>query len=268
MDSIRCDNCSLLNFATSSVCKRCGSPLGSAEGEQHQFQQFASSENYSGQADSTSSSEFTGQYPRYFEHSPAPHDSHQRKSTKLVIIALICLVAVIGVPWYLKYANKTEFADMVWREFKPKDGSFSILMPAEPKCTSTSVITQQETKYTSMCTYDTEGGTGFAVGYAQYPPVSPNTPVGFLFDEAINGMSASGEMTILSRKELMLDGHQVVEIEVIPSSSENKHGDRGMFRIYWAPPRMYIFGIGGPDSTDAAAARRKYLDSFKIIESR
>jgi hypothetical protein len=265
MDSIRCDNCSLLNFATSSVCKRCGAPLGSAEGEQFQAQQFASSENYSGQTDFTSSSEFTGQYPRYFEHSTALPDSQQGKSIKVVLIALICLVAVIGVPWYLKYSSKTEFTDISWRVFKPEDGSFSILMPAEPQCKNASVMTQEGTRFTTMCTHDTEGGTGFAVGYAQYPSVPSDTRVDLLFDEAVNGMSDTGEMTVLSRKKLMLDGHQAVELEVVPSS-KNKLGEKGMFRIYWAPPRMYIFGIGGPDSAAAAAARIKYLDSFKLIE--
>lgn len=265
MNSVRCVNCSLVNFAESSECKRCGAPLGSAEGNEGQAQALAQSESYSGPT-YASASGYSGQYQSYFEDSSASSGSRQGKTIGVVLIALICLVAVIGVPWYL--SRKSELATLEWREYKPDDGAFSILMPGEPKRNSASRTTRSGTNYMTMYTYATEGGTAFAIGYVQYPSVSPNAPVELLFDEAIDSMSGQGQIAILSRKNVTLDGHQAVELEVKPPESANRSGDKGVFRLYWAPPRMYIIGVGGPDSHEASATRMKYLDSFKVNNNR
>ncbi|HYJ45533.1 MAG TPA: hypothetical protein VEV81_02895, partial [Pyrinomonadaceae bacterium] len=60
-------------------------------------------------------------------------DRSKGKSVGATLLALLCLVALVGIPLYLKNRGTNEFANISWREFKADDGSFSILMPGYPE---------------------------------------------------------------------------------------------------------------------------------------
>jgi hypothetical protein len=258
MNRTRCSQCSLINFASSEVCKRCGEPLTPVYDIEGGTEPDASQDSYSLQTPSSSGAHG---YAYQYGMSPA---SGKGKSVGLVMLALICLVALIGIPLYLKNRGTNEFAGLAWKEYKPDDGSFSILMPGVPMKNSMGMTTPVGMVQVNMYFMETEGKTAFGVGSMEFPSASATLPIDQVFDKTIESMTKRTEATILSRKNITLGGHPGIELEIKPPAKANKDGDKGLMRVYWAAPKIYIVMVGGPDSAEAAAARAKYLDSFKL----
>lgn len=270
MNNVRCIKCSLINFASAEACKRCGEPLGYAEGNDPYAQPFPP-ETYSAQTSYQTAPEpdsYLKQYQTYYGNSQTQPGPGKRKGVALTLLALVCLVALVGIPWYLKNRGPNELITLSWREFKPDDGSFSILMPGEPKQNSMNMPTPSGNINVTMYHHETAGKTAFAMGVIEYPMVAANVPVDALFDKALESLANRSQMGVLSRKSVTLDGHPGIEVELKPPASAGRDGDKGMMRLYWVSPRIYMIMVGGPDSGEAAATRAKFLDSFKLLGSR
>jgi hypothetical protein len=178
------------------------------------------------------------------------------------VLALVCLAAAVAIPSYLK-ASKSEFADLSWKEFKADNGSFSILMPLQPERKTVDESTPEGPIHGDMYRLQTPGKTTFYVGSITFPPTPPITPDQRL-DAAFKVWTGGTGAVILSRKSIIQDGYRGMEWEIRPPTTANLPNDKGVVRMYWAGPTLYLMMIGGPDSPEAAAARVKYLDSFKI----
>lgn len=266
MQSIRCVACSLVNFTSSSACKRCGSPLASSENGEGQFQNSLEFSGPGIQPAFSPTSSLGGRYDQYGSSAYASAEAPKRKTFGVIALALVCLGAAIGIPWYVK-GSKSEFADLSWKEFKADNGSFSILMPLEPERKKVDESTPEGPIHGDMYRLQTQGKTTFYVGSITFPPTPPIMPDQRL-DAAFNVWTRGTGAVILSRKSINRDGYQGMEWEIRPPTSANLPNDKGVVRMYWAGPTLYLMMIGGPDSPEAAAARTKYLDSFKINRPR
>jgi hypothetical protein len=267
MTNIRCGKCSLVNFSTAEACKRCGEPLDSDLGNES-YAQPAPFETHSSQGSYDTPAESYGYTNQTYQGDSRPLPNlNKGRGGAATLLALICLVALIGIPWYLKSSGANDLTNLSWRDFNP-DGSFSIQMPGEPKRDSMSLPTPAGNVSVTMYHHETAGQTAFAMGVIDYQSSSPNVPVEMMFNKAVESLTNRTGMTVLSRKNITLDGRQGIELEIKPPASAGRDGDKGIMRLYWAPPRIYMVMVGGPDSAEAATARAKYLDSFKILKNR
>lgn len=266
MTTIRCSNCSFLSFATADVCKRCGSPLNSRADNLSQTQPSTPSETSSGQSSFPIHMQAGGFQP-YFYDSPVRRDAPKGKTIGVILLALISLVVLIGIPIYLKHSGGSNLASLQWRDYKFADGSYSILMPGEPLHSSDSLPSPAGTVKIEIAHVEVNRGTSkestFGVLFMEYPNPTSNVTNEQLFDKALESLAHRSGLSVLNSKKITLDGYQGLEVEVKPPASAHKDGDKGVFRIYSIPPRVYMIGVGGPDSPEAAAARIKFLDSFK-----
>ncbi|MDQ3817401.1 MAG: zinc finger Ran-binding domain-containing protein [Acidobacteriota bacterium] len=263
MNNIRCNNCSFLNFTASESCKRCGAPLATGEGNEAQALQFHQPVCHSGQSYYPQANSFTGQSQPYFEDSETRHGS-KLKLGAWTWLSIVCLLAVVGFRLYMRYGGAGEPPESAWKMFTPKDNAFSVLMPGEPKVESVQRFKQvQMQSTTTKYELDTEGGSTFVVVYLEYKVFPPNMTADKAFDDVVDGISS--QAPVLSRKEVILDGHPAMELEIgRPVAGGNTGTYKGVMHLYWAPPRVYAVGADGPDTSDASASRKKFLDSFKI----
>jgi len=270
MNSIRCGKCALVNFTSTEVCKRCGEPLNAQPSDEAYAQpaHFETQQTQNSYETAQGAYGYTNQQ-NYYGAAQGYPNAKKSRGAGATLLAVICLVALIGIPWYLKSRGGAakEFASLSWREFKAEDGSFSIQMPGEVKKNGFALPAPTGSVAVTMYHFETAGQTAFVVGVIDYQSAAPNVPVDKLYDKAIESLTTRSQMTVLNRKVVTLNGRQGIEIEVKPPASANKDGDKGVFRLYWVSPKVYMIGVGGPDSQEAAAARTKFLDSFKILNS-
>ncbi|MDT4898782.1 MAG: hypothetical protein QOH25_3859 [Acidobacteriota bacterium] len=267
MNSLRCNNCSFLNFATATACKRCNTTLDApVEAVENNF--FG---GYAGgwqPGYQTASNYPQPTYaPQYFPTPVAPLPRASKNGgTNAVLLSLlgvaVVIAAGIGVLW--KFGNKpASAANSGWQEYKPQDDSFAIEMPGKP---SESVQRQstpagEYQMHLAMAIYNQNGA--FVIGYADYPSNYSSVPAQQLLDLASQGALSKSSATLVSKRNISLHGYPGLELEMLPPGNM-PGGGRIVTRIYWAAPRIYILFGGGPKSSETDAAMTRYFESFKI----
>ena len=265
MNSIRCSNCSLLNFDTATACKRCGLPFNSEAEAGSGAQYYAPpAESYPPPAEGGSYFWDQPNYqPNYMPPPPAPPSSSGGKKVAgvLVVLAVAAFVAFVAVPRFLK--SKVDFDKLAWTEYKAPDGKFSITLPAAPKDTPMSKVTPVGTVSGHALESDVSKDGGCMLVYADYPIEKLNISEDKLYDLAAQGaMSQQKELEIGARKPISLDGYRGMELEMRPTNSSISA--TATVRIFWVPPRMYVVVAGGLDTPEFKAMQTRCLDSFHI----
>jgi hypothetical protein len=269
MNSLRCSNCSFLNFAAANACKRCNAPLDApAEAEENNFFGGHAAAGWQPGYQTASDYPQPNYAPQYFPTPVAPLPRASKNGgTNTVLFALlgvaVVIAAGIGVLW--KFSNKpvsaNAKANVGWQEYKAQDGSFTVQMPGKP---SESVQNQSTPAgdyrmHLAMAAYKHNGA--FITAYADYPSNYSNVPAQSLLDLASQGAMSRSSATLLSKKNISLDGYAGLELEMLPPGSTP---GRMVTRIYWVAPRIYmLFGVGAK-SAETDAALTKYFDSFKL----
>jgi hypothetical protein len=262
MSSIRCSQCSLVNFTTATACKRCGLPLASDTSAYWETPSPNQGETFMPPNNEWSASQSQFHAQPYYAVTPLTSDSRSKKTVGIVVVAILCLVAAISIPLFLKSGKEPGVASYNWQDYSPDDMSFSISMPGAPK--NTSMSRGPVTMHMSSVEFGKQ--TAFAVMYADLPVQAMDLPVDRLFDLALQSMKQRQEMIVLSRKDISLDGHQGMELALKPPASAGAVGT-GVCRIYWIPPRLYVIAAGGPDSSESSSARTRFLNSFRLLKS-
>ena len=261
----RCSSCGFLNFASASTCKRCKAALAVSE---------VPGSNYFGgyaphlqpQYQTASDYSQTSYQPQYF---PAPVASLPRTSkhggTNAVLFSLLGVVvavaAGIGVLWKF---NKPAPSTLVWQEYKSEDESFTVAMPTKP-------VQEVESKATPMGSVQSHmmaGNMGrdgiYIVAYTDFPSESTKAPVNLLLDSAAQGAVTNSGATMVSKKNISLDGYPGLEVEMTVPPSQVPGGGLAVSRLYWVAPRLYMVFVGGLTSSEIYRDRAKFLDSFKL----
>ena len=269
MNSLRCSNCSFLNFATASACKRCG----------FQFQPPAVND-WAHHPDATQSAYPQSAYPQsaqndsyYWDqpsypppYAPLPVQSGSGKGKAvagLVVFAVSALIAFIAIPKFLKM-GKTNFANVSMNEYKSPDKKFSISLPGTPK--ETVIYQQTPLGKTPVTVLEARVGNdgGCLLMHADYPlgenKISEDQIYEYVFSKQ-GGLSRGYEM---GRKSYITHGgYRGLEIE-LKSSAGSRRNEIGVARLFWVSPRMYVLLSMGPDTADYRAFQPKCQESFKL----
>jgi hypothetical protein len=266
MNNNRCNNCGFLNFVSASECKRCKAALvvHSEFGENYAYDGYGA-----GQAVYPTMSGY--QQPAYtspYFHTPiAPLPrASKNSSTNAALFGLlgvaVAIALGIGVLW--KFGNPGS-ARNGWQVYKPKDESFSVMMPATPVDSVASKPTDVGTLDVHLSLADM-GDQAYLVGYSDYPDSFKSLPPETVLAGAENGAITESGSTLLSKKSITIDGHPGVELVLQPPNSAATGVSRAYSRLYWVAPRMYILFAGGAETSEVNQRSIKFLDSFALLK--
>jgi hypothetical protein len=268
MNSLRCSNCSFLNFATASACKRCGLPFDPAAEAEWNSQAHASPEAY---PQTTEGGSFFWDQPAAsrpnYALPPVTASSGASKIVKILIaVAVVGIISAVAIPKLLK-SGKTDFTNLNWTDYKSPDGKFSISLPVAPKMLDRTIPSPFGNADAHMLEAEVGKDGGCMLLYADYPSVNLKVTEEALYDMALRGaMNKQRMMSIGARRYITLDGHRGVEAELNPS--DPNLSAVGAVRIFWVSPRLYVVGAGGPNTAEYKAVQAKCFDSFRLLSSR
>ena len=266
MNSLRCANCSLLNFDTASACKRCGLPFDSQAEHAAGAHPYAPAQQYPQPAEGDSYFWDQPQYqPSYIPPRPAPRPSGIGKTIAGVAVFLVTvsLVAFVAIPRLLT-PKKADLTNVTWSEYKAPDGSFTVSLPATPKESQMNQPTPVGNAKMRLVTAEIGRDAGCMVMYVDYPVLS-KVSEDELYEQTIKGMASpnSEHLGIGNRKFIRQDGHRGIEVEFKPKVLERLDA-KGRARMFWVAPRLYMVLSGGPETPEFAGISDRCLDSFKF----
>jgi hypothetical protein len=264
MNSLRCTNCSFLNFASATVCKRCGSQFEQAAAAPWESHPSAPAET--GPQPTEVASHFWDQpaYQPSYALSPVPSDSSKGKVVgSIVAFAVVALIALIAVPKLLKL-GKANFANVTWSEYKSPDKKFSVSLPGPPK----EAILYQQTPLgrmpVTLVTAQLDNESGCMLMHADYPVGEARISEEAIYSYALNKQGPiSKGVEMGARKYITHDGHKGLEIE-LKQSADGKSKAIGLARLFWVSPRIYVLISLGPDTAEFRAFQPKCHESFKL----
>lgn len=265
MKSTRCSNCSLINFVTESVCKRCGTALEFAAEQEWDSRPHSSSESHGRPLEGESPYWDQPSYTGGYSAQKAPSNSMAPKLVKaLVVLAVASLVAFVAVPALLRL-NKPDLADLTWNEYQSPDGKFSVSLPIVPKENSMSQSTPLGPLQVHVLTADVSKDGGCVLLYADYPVERINMSEETLYNQAIEGaIRRQNKLVIGARRYVTLDGFRGLEVELKPA--DPKLMMSALARVFWVAPRLYLVMGGGPDTAEYKALQNRCLDSFRLLK--
>jgi hypothetical protein len=264
MNSLRCNNCSFLNFAAASACKRCGFQFEPAAAPEWESHPYAPSQTSAQPAEGASYFWDQPSYQPGYALPPMSQDSAKGKIVGgIVTLAVVALIAFIAIPKLLKL-GKTNFANATWSEYKSPDKKFSVSLPGTPKET---VIYQQtplgRTPVTVLAA-QLDRDSGCMLMHADYPIGETRISEDAIYSYALNKQGpVSNGIEMGARKYITHNGHKGIEIE-LKSNANSKLKATGLARLFWVSPRMYVLMSLGPDTADFRAFQPKCHESFKI----
>lgn len=286
MNNVRCVNCGFLNFASALTCKRCKAEFESAPallGNSPSIDDGASSQvNYqaapsqvvlSQAAPHQAAPEWSQpafqppfQPPLYFPTPIAPLPRPSKYGATNAVLWTLLGVAIfialsIGAIW--KFGKAASSANYVWQEYKAPDESYTILMPNHPVETVQSQSTPAGEIQMHISGVEMGQNGAYMVAYADYPGNFTKLSSQELLDAGAQGAVTRSGATLVSKKNITLDGYPGVELELLPPAGEGLNGGHARARIYWAAPRLYIMFTGVSKSVDETTMT-KFLDSFKL----
>jgi hypothetical protein len=274
MNSLRCSNCSLLNFDTATACKRCGLPFNSEAEAGIGAQHYAPAESYSQQSyqqPAEGGSHFWDQpnyQPNYIPPPPPPSSSGGMKVVGILVsVAVAALVAFVAMPKLLK-SGKANLSNITWSEYQSPDGSYSVSMPATPKETQMNHTNAAGTAQVRVVTAEIGRDAGCMVMYADYPVLS-KVSEDTLYEQTIKAWASkdAAQYAIGQRKFITQDGHRGLEVEFKPPILERMEA-KGRMRLFWVAPRLYMVMSAGPETPEFAKVSDRCLDSFKFSTGR
>lgn len=271
MNSLRCSNCSFLNFGSDPACKRCKATLevSSEIPGSNYFGGYASNLQPEYQTASASGYPQPSYQPHYFPTpiAPLPGISKHGGTNALLLSLLgvaVAIAAGIGVIWKFGKPASAKSLNLVWQEYKSEDESFTVQMPTKP-------VEEVESKATimgSIQSHTMAGSMGadgiYVVAYTDFPSDSVKAPASFVLDGAAQGAVNNSGATMVSKKSISLDAYPGLEVEMTVPSSKVPGGGLAVCRIYWVAPRIYMMFVGGHEGSEIYRDRARFLDSFKL----
>ncbi|HEY0377098.1 MAG TPA: hypothetical protein VGC87_09080 [Pyrinomonadaceae bacterium] len=262
MSSIRCLNCGFLNFAADTVCKRCRAALVPPSDNPY-FNSYVA--NMQGVYQTAPGYAQPAYSPSYFPGPVAPLPRVSKNAgtnaALLVLVGLALAVAAgIGVLWKIGNGRSANFA---WQEYNSDDQTYAVELPTRPAQFVQSQPSAVGDLQVHIMLSDLNNGGAFVVMHSDYPEEFSKVPAEDLLNASAQGVTAESEATILGRKNISLDGHPGLELEL--SVKKLKGAGRTVTRVYWvAPRRIYVMIASIPPSSDMNAQLGRFLDSLKL----
>lgn len=201
--------------------------------------------------------------PDYFPSAVAPlprASKYGATNTALWTLLGVAVAIAIGIGVFWKFGHHANYA---WQEYKASDDSYTVLMPGRPVESVQSQATPAGVIQMHLSIVEMGRDGAYMVGYADYPSSFTKLSSQDLLDAGAQGAVARSGATLVSRKNITLDGYPGVELELLPPAGQGFNGGHARARIYWVAPRLYIL-FAGNSKADAEATNTKFLDSFKF----
>src|SRR5947209_5289065 len=267
MSNIRCSNCGFLNFSEAASCKRCKAifeELSAADLNQQfaQFPQQALQGGYQIVAEWPQPAYQPSYFPTPIAPLPCPSKNGMTNAVLWTLLSLTITIA-LGTGFIWRFAKPSPTITG-WQEYTAQDGSFTVQMPAKPFESEESQQSPAGPLTMHMMAGSMQEKGIYIAAYTDYPNVSNNVSTKMLLDFAAQGAVNNSGASVLSKKEITLDGYQGIEVEMDVPPSKIPGGGKATCRIYWASPRIYILFVGGSTSSGVYESRSKFLDSFKL----
>jgi hypothetical protein len=261
MNNLRCPNCSFLNFATASDCKRCGLPFNSPTNEASTGTEW----NMQPPAfpayppPPTAAEAYLWNQPPFqpgFTPPPMMKKSGGSKARVIILGAVLAFLVLSAVPMLLKN-KRSNFKNLSWSEYNSPDGKFSMSLPMSPKISERAIPTPFGNATAHIVDAQVSLDGGCMVLYTDYPVQEK------VSEEDIKGAATSQkQMTIGAQKFITLNGHRGMEVELKPG--ESRGALAGTLRLFWISPRLYIILAGGPETPEFKAVQTRCMDSFQF----
>lgn len=306
MTTIRCGNCSFLNFATASACKRCKAEFQTVPAQVGTLLSAQVETTVPAQLDTTvpaqtgnavpvvdeascqpgyqasfsqaTTFQATQQWqqpafqspfpppPNYFQPPVAPlprASKHGPTNAALGLLFGLAVALIFSFGVFRKASNHTVAVNFAWQQYASPDGSYTVLMPNHPSESVQSQFIPAGEIRMHISEVDMGERGAFMVAYADYPGKPSNVSSQEILDAGAQGAVSKSNSFLLSKKNITLDGHPGIELELAPPTGQGLDGGIARARLYWVAPRLYIMFTGVQKPTDEAAMI-KFLDSFQL----
>jgi len=172
---------------------------------------------------------------------------------QLLLVSLLSLISV-GV-----YPHQ----DNSWRVYSSAEGLFSAAMPDEPKTTVVVTETAKGKLFTHIVSATDQDLNEYLVSWTQYDRGSDESrATAATFDRVRDGLVASKQGTILNEPAIDMNGHPARAVNFTDSD-----GHLVQARFYFVQNRFYQVMVE-TRSRSGSTAMEKFLDSFKVVESK
>lgn len=204
-----------------------------------------------------------------------------RLGTILSGLLLVLVTLAVGGVFAFNYVRSAVVAKTFevrdqprWREYVSPEGDFSVQMPGE-------VELQEGEKGASGASgvpisasaAGAPDGSGCVVVVADYTSQLGELARRGMTAETLLGaatLSAIRErdVTVLNRRSITHQGHPGTEFEYLdPPKGSEAERLRGVARVVWASPRMYVVLLSAPEGSPLYAERQTFLDSYRLLGS-
>lgn len=149
----------------------------------------------------------------------------------------------------------------IWKEFSPKEGGFSVLLPGTPVARKEAAIAEKNLGPSQVYVLVLEDESGvYGINYEDFPNLPPqltpaqiNTLLNAWRDDFVKNSK------LKSDRPIALNGYLGKEVEI-----ENGEGVIKA-RIYWVNERLYRVFVVADSEEVFADGGDKFLNSFKLI---
>jgi hypothetical protein len=243
----KCPNCGFINFLAAQSCHKCETDLiDIPEYEQYSYRPAASQ---------------AGPYQR--PYSATPHKSVGASVSKILLSVFGCFVLISAVAGGLRAVLNNGANAVEWREFRPSQGNYSVMMPAEPHANEpivTPLAQGSMTNYNFTSIVTGQGSTLYSV--VDFPADLPATQYSRdkLLDLELSSILVQNNMIIVSKKSTIIGGNPGVEFEFhLPDNSDIKES-RGFGKIFITQKQEYLLVIVAKEGSRLMSGKDKFLN--------
>jgi hypothetical protein len=166
----------------------------------------------------------------------------------------------MNTPWLFFVLASSLSMQTEWKEFTPKDGSFSVLLPGTPTEHKKTVMSPNGMVEVLLFEVSGPGDSKFVIGYSEFPEgsIKPGTEDKRL-DNARDGAITNAKGTLVRQKNLLLDKYPGREAVF-------KVEGKGLvlLRLYAVKNRLFQLVVMGNEELLASQDAEKFLKSFKL----
>jgi hypothetical protein len=196
----------------------------------------------------------------------APNARLWRPATTTVISAALllrCIAFLVALTLTSAVGGKAP----QWREYVSQDGGFIIQMPDEPEVRYDQINGQGSPVPMHTLLANLQNNGSCASIYFDYSEYELTMPVTQFLELGVKLYLKNTNSTLITRRDISLDGYQGVEIESTPNGTSSVIPIRSTSRIYWVPEKKFVYVnyVVGPESGTLYAQRSTFLDSFHFL---
>ena len=146
-----------------------------------------------------------------------------------------------------------------WRQFAPKEGGFTVSLPAAPKEKKDKLKLPAGAADVTLFLCEAPGEVTYVVSVTDYPPADVQGGEEQRLRHARDGAVKNSQGKQFHERKIALDGHPGREVWITTPGDGMIH-----LRLYAVGPRLYQTMAVGPKSQIETKDTAKFMDSFKL----